>query len=128
MNILGKIVMFIPSKIYGYAKSLNTFLMSPEMIKEGTAQTFDKITKVIGVTTGGVGAGKGLADAHEAFLCADGLCFVVSCVGVAADGLNIVASWVPGPNLTCLVTIPVSVTCKTFVYCCKRGFFPRGNC
>jgi hypothetical protein len=128
MNIIIKVLMFVPNRILKYADSLNTVLMTPTMIKDGTAKSFDQITKLFGATTGAVGAGKGLADAREAFLCADGLCFVVSCVGVAADNLQMAASFVPGPNVTVVVTMPISLGCKTFVWCCKRGIFPNGKC
>jgi len=128
MKSLIKVLLFIPKKIYDYADSLNTFLMTPKMIKDGTAKSFDQITKIFGATTGGIAAGKGLADAREAFICADGLCFVVSCVGVTADTLQVIASHVAGPNVTVIVTMPISVCCKTFVFCCKGGFIPNGRC
>lgn len=128
MHLIVKVLTFIPRKIYGYADSLNTFLMSPKMIETGTSKIFVQTTKILGGTTGGIQVGKGLHDAHEAFLCADGLCFVVSCAGVAADSVQVIGSWLPGPNMTCVVTMPISFCCKTFVWCCKRGLLPRGNC
>lgn len=128
MKAILKILLFIPKKIFNYADSLNTFLITPKMIKEGTAKSFDQISNLFGATTGGIAAGKGIADAREALICADGLCFVVSCIGVAADSLQVIASYVAGPNVTVVVTMPISYGCKTFVYCCKRGIIPNGRC
>ena len=66
------------------------------------------ITKLFGGTTGACGIGKGTADAAEAFACQDSVCFTVSCIGVAADVLQVTACWVPGPNITTLLTMPIS--------------------
>lgn len=57
----------------------------------------------------------------EAVACQDGICAVVSGIGVCADGLSMAASFIPGPNVTTVVTLPVSVGCKVFVYCCKKA-------
>jgi len=71
---------------------------------------------------------KGTIDALEALVCQDGVCFVVSCTGVTADFLQVCASFVPGPNVTALVTTPVSVGYKVFVYCCKNAKLPWKGC
>lgn len=115
-------------KIVSYAKSLNTLLEAPESIKKGGEKTFIYVTKIVGASTGTAGAAKGSFDAIEALVCNDGLCFVVSCVGVAADSLQIVANFIPGPNMTALVTIPISVGCKVFVWCCKNSKLPWRSC
>ena len=57
----------------------------------------------------------------EAIACQDGVCAFISGVGVCAYTLSIATSFVPGPNVTSLVTVPVSVGCKVFVYCCKKA-------
>ena len=64
--------------------------------------------------------GKGAADAAVAYACDDGVCFVVSCVGYGIDALQFRASFAPGPNITTVVTLPISVACKTFVMVCKN--------
>ena len=106
------------SKVYNSVKGINNRLESP----------FKVITKITGATTGAAGAVKGTADAIEALACQDGICFVVSCVGTAADSLQICASFVPGPNMTSLVTTPISMGCKVFVWCCRGSKIPWGNC
>lgn len=115
-------------KVFRYPESLNTVLEAPLGVKEQTGKTFIFVTKLTGATTGAAGAAKGAVDAAEAFACGDGVCFVVSCVGVAADFLQVVAIFVPGPNVTALVTTPISVGCKVFVWCCKRSKLPCGKC
>lgn len=67
------------------------------------------MTNSTGATTGGA------LDAAEAFACGDAVCFVVSCVGLSADYLQVIASFVPGPNVTALVRTSISVGCKVFV-------------
>lgn len=70
-----------------------------------------------GVSTG---AAKGTVDMLEAVACQDGICAVISSIGVCADGLSMAASFIPGSNVTTVVTVPVSVGCKVFFYCCKK--------
>jgi hypothetical protein len=86
------------------------------------------VTKISGATTGAAGLAKGSVDVVEALACNDGLCFFISSVGCAADTLQIIASFVPGPNITAVITTPVSVGCKVFVWCCKRSKLPWGGC
>jgi len=84
-------------------------------------KTFTYVTKVTGVSVGSAGAAKGTVDMLEAIACQDGICAVVSGIGVCADGLSMAASFIPGPNVTTVITVPVSVGCKVFVYCCKKA-------
>lgn len=79
------------------------------------------ITKYVAASTGAAGLAKGASDTIEALKCQDGVCAVISGIGCAADTLQIVGSFVPGPNITAVITTPVSVGCKVFVWCCKRG-------
>ena len=124
LPILKKIVMFIPNKLTAINTSLNKVISIPET----SEKAFIYITKVTGVTTGAAGMAKGGVDLAEAVACQDGLCAFISAVGVAADGLQICTSFVPGPNITSIVTMPISVGCKVFVWCCKRSKLPWGNC
>ena len=89
-------------------------------ISDTADKTLTYVTKVTGVSTGAAGAEKGTVDMLEAIACQDGVCAVVSGIGVCADGLSIAASFIPGPNVTTVVTVPISVGCKVFVYCCKK--------
>jgi hypothetical protein len=123
-----KIVTWPARKIFNYTKAINTALEAPTAIKEKTDKVYIFCTKITGASTGSMGSAKGCSDALEAYACSDGVCFIVSCVGVTADGLQIIASFVPGPNITALVTTPVSLFCKTFVWCCKRSKLPWGTC
>ena len=90
-------------------------------ISETADKTLTYVTKVTGISTGAAGAAKGTVDMLEAIACQDGICAVVSGIGVCADSLSIAASFIPGPNVTTIVTVPVSVGCKVFVYCCKKA-------
>lgn len=90
-------------------------------ISETADKTLTYVTKITGVSTGAAGAAKGTVDILEAVACQDGVCAVVSGIGVCADGLSMAASFIPGPNVTTVITVPVSVSCKTFVWCCKRA-------
>lgn len=115
-------------KAFNYTKGINDLLQSPTIIGNAANDGIEFITKLTGATTGSVGAAKGVVDAAEALACQDGVCFIVSCVGTAADSLQIMASFCPGPNVTALVTTPISWGCKVFVYCCKRAQLPWGGC
>jgi hypothetical protein len=128
MNQIVRVVVWPIKTVFTYVKSLNELLKAPLTIKEGSEKTFIFVTKITGATTGAAGAAKGSIDAAEAFACNDGVCFIVSCVGVAADSLQVLASLAPGPNVTSLVTTPISVGCKVFVWCCKRSKLPWGKC
>ena len=116
------------SKLYSLVKRINDGLQSPTKIGEAANSGLEYITKITGATTGAAGVGKGTVDALEALACQDRICFAVSCVGTTADSLQICASFVPGPNVTALVTTPISVGCKVFVYCCKKSKLPWGSC
>jgi len=129
MSKLIKGVTWPIRKLYNYTKGINDAIQAPTVIGNAANEAFEYTTKVVGATTGAAGAAKGSYDALEALACQDGVCFFISCVGTAADTLQIIASYVPGPNVTVLVTAPISVSCKVFVWCCKRGKLPwAGGC
>ena len=123
-SILKKVLIFIPNKVAAINKNLNKLITFPDKV----GNTFTYVTKVTGATTGIAGAAKGSVDLAEAIACQDGICAFISAVGVAADGLQICTSFIPGPNITSIVTIPISVGCKVFVWCCKRSKLPWVNC
>lgn len=124
MSKILKIVTFVPRKLLNYTKAINTALEAPLGISEKFSALEAYTTKLFGATTGSCGLGKGAADAAEALACKDGVCFFVSCVGCTADTLQIIACWVPGPNITTVVTMPLSWGCKTFVWACKNKTLP----
>ena len=128
MYNIVKVVTFVPRKLWNYTKAINTLLESPTGIKDSADKGFEYATKMIGATTGAAGVGKGSIDVAEALACQDGVCAFVSSVGVCADTLQIATSFVPGPNVTALITTPVSVGCKVFVWCCKKSKLPWGSC
>lgn len=119
-----KIIMFVPEKLIAINKNVDKVINLPDTADK----TFTYVTKVTGATSGAAGAAKGSVDFLEAVSCRDGVCAVVSAVGVAADGLQICASFIPGPNVTSIVTMPISVGCKVFVWCCKKSKLPWGSC
>jgi hypothetical protein len=129
MSKILKVISFPFVKIYNLTKGVNDAIQAPTIIGNKINEGFTLATKVTGATTGSLGAAKGTVDALEALACQDGVCFVVSCVGTMADGLQILASFVPGPNVTVVITTPVSAFCKMFVWCCKRSKLPwKGGC
>lgn len=68
------------------------------------------------------------ADFLEAVACQDSICATISLIGVAADGLQVCTSFIPGPNITAIITLPISVGCKVFVWPGKRSKLPLGGC
>ena len=124
IGVIKKIVFFIPNKLRKLNSALDKILDLPEKAEKGYVLG----TKVLGASTGAAQAGKGSIDLAEAIVCQDGICAVVSGIGLAADCLQICASFVPGPNVTVAITIPVSCFCKTFVWACKRSKLPFGGC
>ena len=128
MNGFLKLITSPGRKGYSLAKSVNDVIEAPTVTGNAANKGFIYATKITGTTTGTVGAAKGASDALEALACQDGICFCVSCVGTAADSLQIVASFVPGPNVTALVTTPISLGCKMFVWCCKGSKLPWRSC
>jgi len=97
------------SRIVQTVRNINTATDNVVKISEKTDKALTYVSKATGVSTG---AAKGTIDMMEAIACQDGVC---------ADGLSIATSFIPGPNVTTLVTLPVSVFCKVFVHCCKRA-------
>jgi len=122
LSIIKKVVMFVPNKLIAINNNANKVINFPETVDK----SFTYITKVTGVTAGAAGAAKGSVDFAEAIACQDGICAFVSGVGVAADGLQICTSFIPGPNVTSIITITISVGCKMFVWCCKKSKLPLG--
>ena len=123
-RVIKDVVMFVPNKLIAINENVNKIINLPT----NADKTFTYVTKVTGATTGAAGAAKGTVDLAEAIACQDGICAFVSAVGVAADGLQICTSFIPGPNVTAVVTMPVSVGCKVFVWCCKKSKLPWGGC
>ena len=109
------------SKVVQIVTNVNDMSDNAVKISKTADKTLTYVTKVTGVSTGAAGAAKGTVDMLEAVACQDGVCAVVSGVGVCADGLSMAASFIPGPNVTTVVTVPISVGCKVFVYCCKKA-------
>jgi hypothetical protein len=124
LSIIKKVIKFIPNKLEVINKNVNKIVEFPDKVDK----TFTYFTKITGATTGVAGVAKGSTDLIEAIACQDGICAFISGVGVVADGLQICTSFIPGPNVTIMVTTPLSMGCKVFVWCCKRSKIPWGNC
>jgi hypothetical protein len=122
--IIKKVIMFIPNKLIVINNNVNKIIKLPETADK----TSTYVTKVTGATTGAAGAAKGSVDFAEAIACQDGICAFVSMVGVAADGLQICTYFISGPNVTTIVTMPISVGCKVFVWCCKKSKLSWRSC
>lgn len=124
LPIINKVVMFVPNKLIAINTNINKVINLPETADK----TLTYVSKVTGATTGAAGAAKGSVDFLEAVACQDGVCAFISAVGVTADSLQICTSFIPGPNITSVVTMPISVGCKVFVWCCKKSKLPWGSC
>ena len=101
-------------------KNINNSTDNIMKISETADKTLTYVTKITGVSTGAAGTAKGTVDMLEAVACQDSVSAVVSGIGVYADGLSMAAFFIPGPNVTTVVIVPISVGCKVFVYCCKK--------
>lgn len=124
-----RLVTLVPEKLWNYTKSLNVALEVPLGVSRKLTNAEIYLTKAVSGTTGACGMGKGLADMAESYACQDRVCFTVSTIGVFADTLQLVSNFVVGPNVTSLVTMPVSWGCKTFVWSCKHKTLPwKGGC
>jgi hypothetical protein len=123
-NLIKKTILFIPKKLIALNNSVNQILELPDKAD----RTFTYVSKLIGSSVGSAGAAKGTADFLEAVACQDGICATISAIGVAADGLQVCTSFIPGPNVTAVITMPISIGCKVFVYCCKKSKLPWGGC
>lgn len=115
-------------KMYNGLLNINSVSVSVTGVGEKLSDGAKIVTKVTGATTGAAGLAKGSVDIAEAFACSDHLCFSISTIGCVADTLQIATSFVPGPNVTAVITTPISVGCKVFVWCCKRSKLPWGSC
>lgn len=126
LRSLKRVVMFIPNKLTTINSDINQIISFPEKVDK----TFTYFTKVTGVTTGAAAVAKGSVGLTKVITCSDGdgVCAVVLAIGIIADGLQICTSFILGPNLTNIVTIPISVGCKMFIWYCKRSKLPWGGC
>lgn len=107
--------------VLNIVKNINNSTDNMVKISSTADQTLTYVTKVAGATTGAAVEAKGSVDMLEALACQDGVCALISGIGVCADGLSMAASFIPGTNVTTLITVPVFVDCKVFVYCCKKA-------
>jgi hypothetical protein len=123
-SFLKKMAIFIPNKLVSINKNMDKLIS----FSETADKTVTYVSKVARSVTGAAGLAKGSVDFVEAVACQDGLCALVSACGCLADGLQICTSFIPGPNITSIVTMPVSVGCKVFVWCWKRSKLPWGGC
>lgn len=112
-----------------FFSNINYLVNNTTKVADSTGKITDGVPKVLTGLGGGALLGKGAVDALEAYACNDGVCFVVSCIGVCADTLQIVGTWAVGPNVTWAITTPTSAACKTFVHYCKqvKGKMPWGS-
>lgn len=136
MSVLKNILLYLPKKLIKLnfllkinsavdkADKVDKVLDLPEKAEKGYVLG----TKVLGAGTGAAQAVKGSSDLAEAIVCQDGICAVISGIGLAADCVQICTSFLPGPNVTIAITVPVSCFCKTFVWACKRSKLPFGGC
>lgn len=103
--------MFVLNKLTIINKNSNRIINFPE----NAEKTYVYVTKITGATTGAAGVAKGSIDFAEAVACSDGIYAFISAVG-----LQISTSFIPGPNVTSVITMPISVGYKVLVYCCKK--------
>jgi hypothetical protein len=117
---------YLIGPIVAGCKSFNQTFSNSAGITDSAQKTYTHFTKKVGASAGSAGLAKGAVDCAEAVACGDGVCAAVSAVGCLADGLTLMTNFIPGPNVSTIITVPVSVGCKTFVWCCKRSKLPWG--
>ena len=67
-------------------------------------------------------------NAAEDFVCNDRVCFILSFVGAACDATTLICGNIPITKGVTVVTIPISVGCKsTRAFCKKFGTLPGCN-
>lgn len=110
--------------LYNYTDNVNTLLQSPVALKGKVTSMTDITTGTVSTATATGMLGKGAADACISLACQDGVCFAISCVGMGFDVLGIVANFVPGPNVTQVITVSGSLGCKAFVSACRNNKLP----
>jgi hypothetical protein len=113
---------------FKFISNINKTATTITGLGEKFTETQEIVTKVGGSVSGAAMLGKGSADFLEAVACQDGICATISAVGCVADSLQILTSFVAGPNITIMITAPVSTFCKTFVWCCKKSKVPWLGC
>jgi hypothetical protein len=64
--------------------------------------------------------GIGIYNAAEDYICQDKVCFVLSCVGSAADATTFVCGKIPVVRYVTLGSVPILVGCKAVRGYCKR--------
>jgi len=123
-----KVITFVPRKVFNYTSSLNKLLKAPLVITEKMSAFEIWCTRMFGTCTAGPLFGLGAADAVEAYACDDGICFLISCIGCGFDVIGFLTNFVPGPNITQIITLPGSAGCKVFVHACKNRTLPWKGC
>lgn len=77
-------------------------------------KTREAVIKIAVIIVGSAGLVKSAVGRDKDLLCKDYLCFTVNCIGVCANILTVCTSLLPGSNITLVVTIPISMSCKSF--------------
>ena len=111
--------------MFGF-KTIKSILVNINSTVNKIYKTGQTATKTVVTTVGGASLVKGSFDIAEDLVCQDYVCLTVDCIGVCADVLTVLTSFLPGPNVTSVVTIPVSTSCKFFRWCCQRSIFNFG--
>ena len=106
--------------------NLNTTVTNSLKASQKVLSTQDAVHKTAVTTTGGMLGVKGAVDIAEDLICQDYVCLTIDCLGVCADTLTVATSFLPGLNVTSVVTIPISTSCKFFRWCCTRSFLKIG--
>jgi hypothetical protein len=111
--------------MFGFKKIKSVFVTINSTVTK-ISKTSETSSKVVVTTVGSTSLVKGAFDIAEDLVCQDYVCLTVDCIGVCADVLTVLTSFIPGPNVTSVVTIPVSTSCKFFRWCCQRSMFNFG--
>ena len=107
-------------------KTAKFILISVNSTVAKVYQTKEATTKTVVTTVGATGLVKGAVDIAEDLICQDYVCLAIDTIEVCADLLTIGTSFLPGPNITSVVTIPISTSCKVLRFCCQKSIFTFG--
>ena len=107
--------------LWSFLKNINDTTDNMVKLRETADKTLIYVTKVTGVYTGAAGSAKRTVNMLKAVACHNGICAVISGIGVCADGISIATSFITGPNITTIITVTIYAGCKVLVYCCKKA-------
>jgi hypothetical protein len=95
-------------------KTIKSVLVNINSTLSWIYKTDQTVSKTVATTVGGASLIKGTGDIVQDLVYQDYVYLTVDCIGVCANVLTVLTSFVPGPNVTSVITIPALTSCKFF--------------